>query len=93
MNTQIIFTRNIRYSFWVKKTSFFDPDPGSFEPWIRDGKFGSGINIQDPQGVEGFPLSGTSVRNRKISIFSQFVLNKKTKRILSPNMKRKKLKI
>ncbi len=38
--------------FWVKILKFFDvvSDPESFWPWIRDWKkFGSGINIPDPQ--------------------------------------------
>ena len=31
---------NLVSAFWVKNTKFFeaDPDPGSGQPWIRDGK-------------------------------------------------------
>jgi hypothetical protein len=40
--------------FWVKILKFFDADPGS-----RMGKFGSGINIPDPQHLLFFFLSDT----------------------------------
>ncbi len=33
----------------VSVFKFFDADPGSCQPWIWDGKFGSRINIPYPQ--------------------------------------------
>jgi hypothetical protein len=42
--------------FWVKILKFFDADPGSwdlFDPGSGMEKFGSGINIPDPQHCSG----------------------------------------
>jgi hypothetical protein len=76
--------------FGLKINKIFDADPRSFKSWNRDGKFRSGINIPDPQGVEGFSMSGTFFK--KSENFDKF-FNKKTKRFLSPNLKSKKFEI
>jgi hypothetical protein len=43
------FFRELQTVLGLKKLKFFDEDPESFLPWIREGKIGSGINIPDPQ--------------------------------------------
>ncbi len=49
----IIFEYLLPYQFFgLKILEFFDADPGSWQPWIRDtgwNQIGSGINILDPQ--------------------------------------------
>jgi hypothetical protein len=47
-------SESLQTIFWVKILKFFDADPGSGmeKIWIRDPgwkKFGSGINIPEPQ--------------------------------------------
>ncbi len=51
MNIPDLIFESLDTIFWVKTLLFFDADPESFLPWIRDpgwNKFGSGINIRDP---------------------------------------------
>jgi hypothetical protein len=53
-NNNIIVWPGIETIFWVRIVKFFDavPDPGSenpYDPGFGMEKFGSGINIPDPQ--------------------------------------------
>jgi hypothetical protein len=51
MNIPDLVFENLVSVFGFKILKFFDADPGSCQPWIRDGKKsgpGYGINIPDP---------------------------------------------
>ncbi len=58
--------------FWVKILKFFDADPEYFDPGsgIRMEKFGSGINIPDPQhtGKKDFLTSHQRVLQREQTV-------------------------
>jgi hypothetical protein len=53
MNIPDRISESFETIFWVKNTYIFYtvPGPGSFSPWIRDGKFGSGIRYKHPGSV------------------------------------------
>jgi hypothetical protein len=49
MNIPNNFSESLQTVLGLKILKFFDANPESFWPWIRDGKIRTGINIPDPQ--------------------------------------------